>query len=227
MVRFGFLNENIPACSNVLPTNEGALYDFRPLDSREKQHIERLKELHKRGGVFPSRSLDHYFHPRIGSETLQELNLDQVFSRFVFYRFYLPGLLYSQLDLQCGGHNFPAAVKRGCCIISAKLWAFLRRVSRWYQNVVHFDADSDTEQQNVSATETWPRIPENYQNVPRNSEDSQITSFTSEDFMFPEISYRIPRQQILVVSQLWLWKVDSEWSDSQMKQQPRTYTRSI
>lgn len=205
MVRFGFLDEDLPACSNAPPTNEETLYDFLPLHSVERQHIERLKKLHKFGNVFPSRSLDHYFHPRIGGETLQELNLDQVLSRFLFYRFYrfyVAGSTYLR-DSQSGGHNFSAAITTGCRVISAKLGAFLSRVSRRSQNVVHFDANSDIEQQNVWATETGSRISENYQNAPRNSEDNQTTSFTSDDSMFPEIPYRVPRQQILVVKRSW------------------------
>lgn len=212
MVRFGFLDEDLPACSNLLPTNEGALYDFRPLQNIEKQHIERLKKLHKFGGVFPSRSLDHYFHPRLESETLRELNLDQVLSRYLFYRFYrfyAPNLTDFG-DSQSGGHNFSAAITTACRVINAKLWVFLRRVSRWYQNAIHFDLKSDSEQQNAWATETRSRISENCQSAPRNSEDSQTTSFISDDCIFPEFLFKVPRQQILVVSQLWLWKVDSE-----------------
>lgn len=229
MVRFGFLSKNISTCSKMPPMNARAFYDMQPLHSKEKQHIRKLERFRSFivHHVFPSRSLDDYFHPQLEYGILQELNLDQVLSRFVFYRFHDPRLIYSnRLISRFGRQNLSRAVRTGWFVIGARWRAFLRRVSGWYQNVIHFDANSDTdtdvEQQEAWATEPRPLISGYCQNVPRNSEDSQTTSSISDGPVFPEMSCKVPRQQILVVSQLWLWKIDSECSSSQMMQSPRT-----
>lgn len=216
MVSPGFIN-NQPSD----PRREGGKTPYslvpagheRPLSDAEVAHVKKLKRLQESFDVHPSRSLDHYFHQELTDEQLQELNSEQVLSRFLYYQQKIRQGLNTEKSQR---HD---EVPEGITSFLGRLWARLRgpRVDTRTRDGSQFESITRLEEQKPVCERDGVKKDESVtrgdREICKGIAPPRGASLEHEDC-------QPPRQQILVVSQFWLWRIDGVFGDFQMAPPP-------
>lgn len=172
MMRPGFITDRRPFAPRVGEqiADETTRFCENPhLTSMEQAHIDMIESLHSEFKVQRSRSLDHYFHHDLTDADLQNLNAEQVLSRFIHHQQVKRDPFLREPDLS----NTVAGS------FTSRMFSALRKV----REVL---AELGMASPMMGA--------------------AQVEDGFGEQFIKPHLA----RQYVLVVPQLWLWKLDSK-----------------
>lgn len=176
------------------------------LTDEEKADMSRLKRLHAAFGTHKARSLDHYFHRELSREQLKEANTSQVLSRYIHHQ-----------RLSKKTHSIPprlegrAHAQRKAGVLSQVL-SILRPRGKDYE----FLADSqgldgailDVEKQGMERNGSTSSS--EHGNALSKWESPLPPTTAIVDDLEEQDATALPRQHIVVVPQLWLWRIDSK-----------------
>lgn len=174
----------------------------RNLDTFESSWVRKMRELHQAYPELHSpRSLDQYFHQELEGKQLQEDNSQQVLSRFISHR----TVIHRQVRLKFQEEELNA--KRNSWYQSsygnegsgkasntwATIWDRMRK--NWFT--------SESLRNDSIVFDTLPAV--EHQTSGKGPPETRGTEENRADMH----DNKLPRQQLLVVPQLWLWKLDS------------------
>lgn len=196
--------------ANMTAHGPKLLAQDRRLNPFEQHHVEKLEGLHQAlPDIHATRSLDHYFHKDFTFEDVYALNCDQVISRYLYHATRV--LNRKEPSVSTGAHTMTVDEKRRGLRVRGwmqKLVSFFKTMGRYPSSPKStvFHGSSVVETQACEAvgldggsTSTV------YDTAGPQPSRAQVKAEHMGDTREDQ-----NQQQILVVPQLWLWKIDSK-----------------
>lgn len=197
----GFIDENpLNLATNMEPSprqkHSIMLAEFdKKFNKTEKDHNTRLLHSQKMAGSHKARTLDHYFHRELNEQQVQDANSNQVLSRFIHHqRQRRPEFIAASKPGEIMGEATPVTLAMPTAVETSQssLGTFINTGDR----SLAFEAGPDVEGQRITKGENLKSAanPDSKQNTVLNL----------------SVLAQVPRQRVIVVPQLWLWKIDSK-----------------
>lgn len=173
------------------------------LTDEEKADVSRLERLHDSFGTHKARSLDHYFHRELSREQLEDANTSQVLSRYIHHqRSSKKGLLMPSKQGKTRAQRKTGALTQILSILRGR-----RKDYGFLAGSQGLDRESlDVEKQGIKRDGSTSS---EHGNAFSRSE-SPLPCTAIVDDLEEQDAAALPRQHIVVVPQLWLWKIDSK-----------------
>lgn len=173
------------------------------LTDEEKADVSRLERLHDSFGTHKARSLDHYFHRELSRKQLEDANTSQVLSRYIHHqRLSKKSLPTPSRQGKTGGQRKSRAVSQILSILRGrrKDYGFLAGSQGLEGASLDVEKqgikrDGSTSSDHGNAISKWESPPPS---------EAIVDDLEEQD------AAALPRQHIVVVPQLWLWKIDSK-----------------